>query len=61
MSPATSTLRLNTSNTPSPTGSTTSLASNTGGPVKIGDRVIVSSQTGTKTGTLRFEYINKHF
>ena len=26
-----------------------------GGPVKVGDRVIVSSQTaGTKTGTLRY-------
>jgi len=43
------------SGTPSPTGSTTSLASTTCGPPKIGDRVIVSSTTGgSKTGTLRF-------
>ena len=37
-------------------GSVTSIASSCmGGPVKLGDRVIVSSQTaGTKTGTLRF-------
>ena len=36
------------------TGSTLSLASNTGGALKLGDRVIVSSQTGTKTGTLKY-------
>ena len=37
-------------------GSVSSVASSVaGGPVKLGDRVIVSSQTaGTKTGTLRF-------
>ena len=37
-------------------GSVSSVASSAmGGPVKLGDRVIVSSQTaGTKTGTLRF-------
>ena len=57
MSPSSSTLKLNKSNTPSPAGSTLSLASTSardGGPAKIGDRVIVSSQTGTKTGTLRY-------
>ena len=53
MSPSTSISKLNKSNTPSPAGSTLSLASNVGGPLKIGDRVIVSSQQGTKTGTLR--------
>ena len=32
-----------------------SLASNAAsGPLKLGERVIVSSQTGTKAGTLRF-------
>merc|ERR1711997_284415 len=47
---------LNKSNTPSPAGSTLSLASNTGGgSLKLGDRVIVSSQTGTKTGVLRYQ------
>ena len=56
MSPSSSTLKLNKSNTPSPAGSTLSLASNTGGgPLKLGDRVIVSSQTGTKTGVLRYQ------
>merc|ERR1712223_1561924 len=55
MSPTSSTLKLNKSNTPSPAGSTLSLASNTGGgALKLGDRVIVSSQAGTKTGVLRF-------
>merc|ERR1712223_927149 len=56
MSPSSSTLKLNKSNTPSPAGSTLSLASNTGGggALKLGDRVIVSSQTGTKTGVLRY-------
>ncbi|TRY77089.1 hypothetical protein TCAL_02709 [Tigriopus californicus] len=41
------------SETPSPTGSTISLASM--GPLKVGDRVIVSNAiTGTKAGTLRY-------
>ena len=54
VSPSSSIPKLNKSNTPSPAGSTLSLASNAGGPLKLGDRVIVSSQTGTKTGTLRY-------
>ena len=53
ISPSTSIPRLNKSTTPSPAGSTTSLASISGGPLKLGDRVIVASQQGTKTGTLR--------
>jgi len=55
LSPAGSSQALN--RTPSPTGSMSSVASSafTAGNVKVGDRVIVTSQTaGTKTGTLRF-------
>lgn len=52
MSPSESLANLK-SETPSPTGSTISLASM--GPLKIGDRVIVSNPvTGTKAGTLRY-------
>ena len=56
VSPAGSSKDLNKSRSVSPTGSVSSIASScVGGPLKLGDRVIVSSQTaGTKTGTLRY-------